>query len=137
VHAGPVGDLTDVPDDQWMAMFLGPGLDPVDGASRSRALSRAAHTRFASVRDAQGRTLACGAAGFGHGWLSVHGMRTAVELRQQGLAGRVLLTMAREAARRGVKRVFLQVDAGNEAALALYRRAGMATAWPYAYWRAG
>lgn len=137
VHAGPEGDLTDAPDAQWMAMFLGPGLDPVDGASRSRALGRAAHTRFASVRDAQGRTLACGAAGFGHGWLSVHGMRTAVEHRQQGLAGRVLLTMGREAARRGVDRVFLQVDASNAAALALYRRAGLSLAWPYAYWRAG
>lgn len=135
VHAGPAGDLTDVPDAQWMAMFLGPGLDPADGASRSRALSRARHTRFASVRDAHGATLACGAAGFGHGWLSVHGMRTALEHRNRGLAGRVLLTMAQEAARRGVARVFLQVDAGNEAALALYRRAGLTLAWPYAYWR--
>lgn len=134
VHAGPVGDLTSVPDAQWMAMFLGPGLDPVDGASRSRALGRALHTRFASVRDAQGVTLACGAAGFGHGWLSVHGMRTAADHRNRGLAGRVLLTMAQEAARRGVERVFLQVDAGNEAALALYRRAGMTLAWRYAYW---
>ncbi len=134
LHDGPLGELQPVPDAQWMAMFLGPGLDPVDGASRSRALSRAKHTLFASVRES-GRTVASGAAAFGHGWLSVHGMRTAEPYRGQGLARRVLATMAHEARRRGLGRLFLQVDAGNAPALALYRRAGMVTAWPYGYWR--
>ena len=31
--------------------------------------------------------------------------------------------------------VFLQVDAANTPALALYRRAGFVTAWTYEYWR--
>ena len=31
--------------------------------------------------------------------------------------------------------MFLQVDGANAPALALYRRAGMTTAWSYAYWR--
>ncbi|MFN3494064.1 MAG: GNAT family N-acetyltransferase, partial [Hydrogenophaga sp.] len=64
-----------------------------------------------------------------------HGMRTAAARRGQGLAGRVLRAMAAEAARRGLPRVFLQVDASNQPALALYRRAGLTVAWPYAYWR--
>ncbi|MFN3493649.1 MAG: GNAT family N-acetyltransferase [Hydrogenophaga sp.] len=134
LHDGPAGELHAAPDDQWMAMFLGPGLDPVDGASRSRALGRATGTLFASVREA-GATVACGAAAFGHGWLSVHGMRTAAVHRGQGLARRVLIAMAQEAQRRGIDKVFLQVDASNAPALALYQRAGMVTAWPYAYWR--
>jgi ribosomal protein S18 acetylase RimI-like enzyme len=134
LHPGPPGDLQTVADAQWMAMFLGPGLDPVDGASRSRALSRATSTLFASVRE-DGTTVASGAAAFGHGWLSVHGMRTAASHRGRGLARQVLVTMAQEAERRGIDRVFLQVDAGNAPALALYRRAGMVTAWPYGYWR--
>lgn len=134
LHPGPPGVLEDKADSQWMAMFLGPGLDPVDGASRARALSRAENTLFASVREA-GNTVASGAAAFGQGWLSVHGMRTHAACRGQGLARRVLVTMAQEAQRRGLVRVFLQVDAGNTAALALYRRAGMVTAWPYSYWR--
>lgn len=133
-HTGPLGELNAQPDAQWMDMFLGPGLDPIDGASRARALSRAKNTLFASVREA-GCTVASGAAAFGHGWLSVHGMRTHAAHRGQGLARRVLVTMAEEARRRGVARVFLQVDAGNAAALALYRRAGMVMAWPYSYWR--
>jgi ribosomal protein S18 acetylase RimI-like enzyme len=115
-------------------MFLGEGLDPVDGASRSRALARAVGTRFASLRE-QGVTRACGAAGFGHGWLGVHGMRTDAARRGRGLASAVMRAMAAEAQQRGIGRVFLQVDAGNAPALSLYQRLGFETAWGYAYWR--
>lgn len=124
------------PDGAWMAMFLGEGLDPVDGASRSKALSRAEGTLFASLRE-DGETLACGAACFSHGWLSMHGLRTAARQRGKGLAGRMIRAMALEAQRRGIARAFLQVDGSNAPALALYRRGGMSTAWSYAYWRAG
>lgn len=122
------------PDGAWMAMFLGEGLDPVDGASRSKALSRAEGTLFASLRE-DGETLACGAACFSHGWLSMHGLRTAARHRGRGLAGRLIRAMALEAQRRGITRAFLQVDSANTPALALYARAGMSTAWSYAYWR--
>jgi N-acetylglutamate synthase len=122
------------PDEAWMAMFLGEGLDPVDGASRSTALSRAEGTLFASLREG-GQTLACGAACYAQGWLSMHGLRTAASQRGRGLAGRMIRAMALEAQRRGISRAFLQVAGSNAPALALYRRAGMETAWTYAYWR--
>lgn len=121
------------PDAAWLAMFLGEGLDPVDGASRSQALARAQGTLFASLREG-GRTLASGAASYGFGWLSVHGMRTALDQRGRGLASAVMRAMADEAQRRGIARVFLQVDAENAPALSLYRRIGFETAWPYVYW---
>jgi N-acetylglutamate synthase len=132
-HPGPPGDLSNVPDAQWMGMFLGPGLDPVDGAARSRALARGASTQFASLRE-NGVTLACGAAALSHGWLSVHGMRTLLARRGEGLASRVMLAMALHARQHGVDRIFLQVDAANAPALALYRRCGLQPAWRYAYW---
>lgn len=122
------------PDAAWMAMFLGEGLDPVDGASRSRALARAQGTLFASLRE-EGQTLACGAASYAQGWLSMHGLRTAASQRGRGLAGRMIRAMALEAQCLGISRAFLQVDGSNAPALALYRRAGMSTAWSYAYWR--
>lgn len=130
----PAGELEPTPDAAWIAMFLGEGLDPVDGASRARSLGRAHDTLFASLRE-NGQTLACGAASFGHGWLGVHGMRTAAAHRGRGLAGGLLRTMAQQAQQRGIDRVFLQVDASNAPALALYARLGFTTAWTYAYWR--
>lgn len=134
VEADRAATLADAPDTAWMAMFLGEGLDPVDGASRAHALSRAADTLFASFRE-NGATLACGAASFGQGWLGVHGMRTAAAQRGRGLAGRLLRAMAQEASQRGIRQGFLQVDASNAPALSLYRRLGFSTAWAYAYWR--
>ncbi len=135
VHPGPVCELAARPDEAWVAMFLGEGFDPVEGASRAQSLGRASGTLYASVRDEGGHTVACGAAALSHGWLSVHGMRTAAAHRGRGLAAQVLHSMAHEARRQGIERVFLQVTADNAPALALYRRAGLATAWPYAYWR--
>ncbi|WP_168708509.1 GNAT family N-acetyltransferase [Hydrogenophaga sp. PAMC20947] len=134
LHPGPPADIDSAADAAWTGMFLGPGLDPEDGASRLLALARGLETQFFSLREG-GQTLACGAAGLALGWLSVHGMRTALAHRGQGLAQRVLLAMAGEAHRRGIDRVFLQVDASNAPALALYRRAGFNLAWPYAYWQ--
>jgi GNAT superfamily N-acetyltransferase len=131
---GPLAQLDAQPDAAWRAMYLGAGLDPVDGASRARALARAQGLCYASVRRA-GETVACGAASYSHGWLGVHGMRTAAAQRGQGLAAGVLRAMAQEARQRGIERVFLQVDQHNAPALALYRRAGLEAAWGYAYWR--
>lgn len=130
----PPARLDDSPDEAWAAVFLGEGFDPVDGASRVDALSRAPGSLFASVRE-NGRVLAGGAGAFSNGWASVHGMRTALAHRRKGLAGRVLAALADAALRSGHTRMFLQVDAANTAAISLYRRAGFETAWTYEYWR--
>jgi ribosomal protein S18 acetylase RimI-like enzyme len=134
VSAQPPADIADAPDAAWTALFVGEGFDPVDGASRVKTLSRARDTLYASVRE-HGKVVAAGAAAFGHGWCSVHGMRTDAACRGRGLAGRVLAGLADAALQRGMERIFLQVEAGNASAQALYRRAGFQTAWRYAYWR--
>ena len=133
VTSEPLAKLDPAPDPAWAALFLGEGFDPADGASRVASLSRAKGTLFASLREG-GQTLAAGAGAFGWGWASAHGMRTAQGIRGRGLAGRVLASIAQEAIQRGIERMFLQVEEGNAAALALYRRAGFATAWRYEYW---
>ena len=130
----PPAELATAPDAAWAALFLGEGFDPVDGASRVAKLSSAQGSLYASVREA-GAAVAAGAAAFSHGWASVHGMRTAPAFRGRGLAGRVLAGLAEAALQRGFERSFLQVDAGNAAALSLYQRAGFKTAWCYEYWR--
>ncbi|MDP2817752.1 MAG: GNAT family N-acetyltransferase [Polaromonas sp.] len=127
-------DIATTPDAAWAALFLGEGFDPVDGASRVARLSSAHGSLYASVR-LTGATVAAGAAAFSNGWVSVHGMRTAPAFRGRGLAGRVLAGLVDAALSRGFERSFLQVEAGNVAALALYQRAGFTTAWCYEYWR--
>ncbi|RYX93219.1 MAG: GNAT family N-acetyltransferase [Comamonadaceae bacterium] len=120
------------PDDGWRAVFLGDGFDPADGASRVEILARARHAVFACVR-VNGVTVAAGMGSYSQGWASIHGMRTLASHRGKGMAGRILVALAREAEARGISRAFLQVEAGNPAQ-ALYRRAGFEWAWDYTYW---
>lgn len=126
-------DLCDTLDDEWAAVFLGEGFDPVDGAHRVRLLRRARQAVHAGIR-LQGQMVAMGSGGWGEGWVGVHGMRTAQAFRGQGLASRILAALGAAALGRGVARVFLQVDAASPAR-ALYRRAGFSKAWVYEYWR--
>lgn len=118
----------------WQGVFLGPGFDPQDGANRVRNLSRAVCNVFFSAVCGD-KTLACGAASMGHGWLGVHGMRTAQGERGKGFATAILRAMAMAAELRGISRVFLQVGAANGVARSLYVSAGLHEAWAYAYWK--
>jgi ribosomal protein S18 acetylase RimI-like enzyme len=122
------------PQATWSSVYLAEGFDPVDGAHRVQALSRSPHMVYAWVEDA-GQSVAAGTAALSQGWCSIHGMRTLPAHRGRGLAARVLAGLADAATERMLERVFLQVEEGNSAALALYRRAGFSTAWRYQYWR--
>lgn len=129
----PPAEIADRPDKAWASVFLGEGFDPIDGAYRVKALSRSPRARFGMVRD-EGLTIAVGCGGYEHGWVSFHGMRTDLARRGEGLAGRVLAGLAREARARGIEHAFLQVEERNTPARSLYRRAGFELAWRYFYW---
>jgi len=134
VSPGPFAETAPSTDPGWAAVFIGEGFDPVDGASRVATLSRTPGALFAAIREGE-RTVAAGMGGFSHGWASIHGMRTAQDCRGRGLAARVLSTLASAAQARPIDRMFLQVEAANDVAISLYRRAGFATAWSYSYWQ--
>lgn len=122
------------PDDAWTRVFLGEGFDPEDGASRVATLTRAKGSLFAGVRD-NDEVIAGGVLAFGHGWASIHGMRTALTHRGQGLATCVLAALAREALARDHDRIVLQVEVANDVATRVYKRCGFERVWTYAYWR--
>jgi ribosomal protein S18 acetylase RimI-like enzyme len=128
--------IAERPDAAWEALFLGPGFDPVDGASRAAILRRSRASVFAAVRQGQ-EVVAVGSACFSQGLCGVHGMRTAPAWRGRGLAGSILGAFAREARARGITQVLLQVEEANTGAQSLYRRAGLRTAWRYRYWQPG
>lgn len=118
----------------WSEVYLAKGFDPVDGAHRVQALSRSPHLVYAHV-EVDGQPVAAGSASFGHGWMGIHGMRTVLDYRNRGLAGRILAGLADAALARGLETVFLQVEESSTAAQALYQHAGFITAWRYHYWR--
>lgn len=130
------------PDAAWSQVYLGEGFDPVDGAHRVRALSRAAGSLYAcSSANGAGHVasgvVATGVGSLGHGLLGIHGMRTLPGHRRQGHASRILRALAQRAQARGVAGAYLQVEEGNAPALRLYASLGFSVAWRYIYWRAG
>ena len=125
--------ILDRPDKTWAAVFAGDGFDPVDGAHRVAALSRAPDAVFAAVGEANA-TEAVGVMTFGYGWAGVHGMRTAQAHRGKGSASAILGALGRAAQARGFERVLLDVEEANPARR-IYRAAGFEAVWRYRYWR--
>ena len=137
LHLAPpdAATLSAAPSAPWASVYTADGFDPVDGAHRVQLLSRSRHVVYAHVSEG-GQALAAGTGSISHGWLSIHGMRTAPSAQGRGLASRILAGLAAHAAAQGVHRVFLQVEDDNTVAQGLYRKAGFVTAWQYHYWRA-
>ena len=121
------------PGPGWAAVFTSEGFDPADGANRVAALTRSADAVYGGISEGE-RTIAVGVAAFGHGWASVHGMRTDMARRGQGFAGRVLAGLGAAAQAREIEQVFLQVEGSNSGARSLYRGIGFERAWRYLYW---
>ncbi len=124
LRAGPA-DPSDVhvaltPDDAWVARYR-EGRVP---AVAREILVRHDRVGFAELRR-DGRTIAIGRGAIDDGWLGVSAVEVDPAWRRQGLAVSILAALgdwAREV--HGATRSYLQVSAGNHAAMALYRRLG-------------
>lgn len=127
-------DRVAAPDEGWSALFLGPGVDPAEGAARLSTLARGRGAVFARRLEGE-TTVAVGAAGVREGWAGLHGMRTAADHRRRGHASAVVAALVAGARRAGAERLFLQVEALNAGAIALYQRLGFVQAYDYSYWR--
>jgi N-acetylglutamate synthase len=123
------------PGHDWLARyhFRGqPGLPPV----ARTILTSAPWQAFASVRDGD-RTVAigrvAGARSNGEHWAGLTAIEVDPACRRRGLAAALTTALIAHAAQRGARRVFLQVEGGNQAALALYRKLGFTTHHCYHY----
>jgi len=121
------------PDDAWLCTYHYRGQDGLPPVSREVLMS-APEQAFASIRSAGGQeVLAIGRLSIADGWAGI----TAVEVnpghRRGGIGTALTLAVCAEAASRAARNVFLQVETGNTAALALYERCGFRYSHRYHY----
>ncbi|HEY2659233.1 MAG TPA: GNAT family N-acetyltransferase [Caulobacteraceae bacterium] len=142
VMVGPlaVGDgtdavrLSDKPDADFCRVFLATAVDEKDAAERIQTIGRLAPPRAFARLDLNGAPAAIGATAVEGQWTGLFGMRTVAEHRRKGLALRIIATLSRFSIEAGAARAYLQVEAANAPAVALYERLGFETAYRYRYW---
>jgi len=118
------------PTPEWYAVYL-EGLSESRKAVAPQLVARVPAPRrfFSGVRD--GRVIASGLSVLDGGLASVQCMATLPEARRTGAARVVLATIETFARAGGARRLYLQADAENAAAIALYQRVGFTVAGHY------
>ncbi len=131
----PGVELLAAPDARFEQVFVDPAFGaPDDAAERLAALKRVPAPRAYALVMADGAPAAIGATAALEGWAGIMVMRTAPQHRRRGLARQVFRALCGFAARNGAARGFLQVEAENHSAIALYRSEGFGDAYQYRYW---
>lgn len=126
--------LSPMPDATFEAVFTASAGDPEDGRERVEALGRMPPPAIYARLEIDGAPAAIGVAALGGGFVGVFGMRTVPAHRRKGLGRRVLRSLLAEARQRGAERAWLQVEADNASAIALYTNEGFEPAYRYRYW---
>jgi GNAT superfamily N-acetyltransferase len=130
----PAAALDEVVDPEFAAVFAATAHGPGDARERLETLGRAPRPRAFARLDAAGAPAAIGACAAEGDWAGVFAMRTDPRFRRQGLARRILASLMAFAAGAGAARAWLQVEAVNSGAVALYEAAGFTEAYRYRYW---
>jgi len=138
VAGGPVDPdvtLSDAPDPAFEAVLTASAAgNAADARERLDALARIpAPARFARL-DLDGEVAALGACAVDGDWVGIFGMRTLPGHRRKGLARRVLDALLSQASDLGARQAYLQVEADNAPAIALYSGLGFTPAYGYRYW---
>jgi len=134
-RSDPDVQLSRQPDARFEAVFTASaGGNRADARERLETLARIpAPARFGGLL-IDGETAALGACAVEGDWVGLFGMRTLADHRRKGLARRILGALLAEASGLGARQAYLQVEADNASAIALYQTAGFQTAYRYHYW---
>ena len=129
-------------DIEFAAPAIGDFVDEVAALRGSSAEQRAAHlerlartplaTRALVARH-DGRTVGCGQIALDGDLAGVYDMVTDAAFRRRGVASAIVAELLSWAWQHGAISAYLQVDAANAPALAVYGRFGFATAYTYHY----
>ena len=123
------------PDPAFEAVFTASaGGNAADARERLDALGRLPAPAFFGRLDLDGETAALGATAVEGEWAGIFGMRTLPDHRRKGLARRILGALLDMAEGQGARRAYLQVEADNAPAIALYSGLGFSPAYCYRYW---
>ncbi len=130
----PAVTIGAVPSDEWLRTidYLSAADDAAIHKLRDQLLASGGTSSFASI-DSHGRVAAIGVAIDLDGYTTIYNMNTAQDARNRGYARTILETLMANGRAAGGSHAVLQVMDDNDAALALYRSAGFATAYEYHY----
>jgi GNAT superfamily N-acetyltransferase len=109
------------------------GSSAIQRAAHRERLLNSPHPRRSVVVRARERVVCTATIALEDGLAGVFDVVTAPDHRDQGLATLACASLLNWAWGRGAHHAYLQVDAGNAPALAVYRKLGFATAYTYCY----
>ena len=104
-------------------------------AERSAIAARTPRPRRFAMLQRDGATAAVGLTVVTGAWAAIFLMRTHPAHRRRGLARDILAALLGWARDQGASHAFLQVEAANASAIALYAGAAFESAYSYRYWR--
>jgi len=119
------------PDAAWAAMYHYRGQEHLPPVAR-KVLTSAEEQSFVSIRSGD-EVLAIARLSMAAGWAGLAAVEVSPAHRRRGLGVAITAAACDEAARRGLTRVFLQVEVDNAPARALYERLGFRYSHRYHY----
>ena len=122
------------PDATWMDLW-GDGRRARESVTARSVMTRTTRPAAYALARVDGRPAAVGRGVLDSGWVGVSAMATREPLRRRGAASAVLRALGAWARLGGARSVYLQVSRDNDAALALYARAGLEPLYGYHYRR--
>ncbi|GAB3245638.1 GNAT family N-acetyltransferase [Kineosporia babensis] len=123
--------LADEPDPVWIEQYRYRGQAvPEHGI---RLLTSAPRQVFASVKTSAGELVGLGRGSLAEGWSGLTAMKVLPQWRRQGLSLALIGAVAEWSWQHGAMSMYLQVEAGNEPALASYAKAGFVFHHRYRY----
>ncbi|MFJ9416003.1 GNAT family N-acetyltransferase [Streptomyces sp. NPDC101227] len=127
--------LSREPGARWLALYNRTGDSGGPTADALKVLTGGPSVWFATVPAADGSTAAIGRVVIDGRWAGFAGIEVDPAQRRQGLATQVMAALAERALQEGASAAYLQVEADNDGARALYDRLGFADHHDYHYRR--